>query len=202
VPVVDFDRRLKGRQKFRISLMKIAELDVSPIAPLKKMEQFFQWCHEEFCFLAAPTLLAALHFTPQRKLTILRNLRSPDRKKALESIQNAMWDIQLIFEWTRRVRKQKEEKTFWLLCSRDRALKRIARIYYADDNPEALNSAMATTLAEHWGVKDGAKIHKMMHQFSESKEAPVRAVNQNKPANYLAGIEQSLENKLLNWKPE
>jgi hypothetical protein len=201
LPVVDFTMRLRGRQKFRIALMKIAELDVSPVSPEKKMELYLRWCHEEFCFLASPTLLAVLHFTPHRQLTILRNLKSPDRQRVLDSIQNAVWDIHVVFEWSRRVKTQNQDKTFWLLCSRDAALKRIARILHADGDPAAVEATLADILKSHWGEKQGAKIHQMKRDFAHKADDPVRSANQNMPPVYLDEMERKLEKALLNWKP-
>jgi hypothetical protein len=201
LPNADFNMRLKGRQKFRIAMSKIAELDLGNLSPLEKMESFLRWSHQEFCFLPAPMLLAALHFTPHRQLTILRTLKSPDRKKVLASIQNAVWDVHIIFEWTRRVKEQRQAKTFWLLCSRDAALKRIARIFYADDDLGAAEESLRRTLIQYWGKKDGTKIHDLMLDVQRRATEPTRSVNQSKPPGYLSAMEQKLEGAIINWKP-
>lgn len=130
-PVVNYNKPITGSKLFRIALLKIAELDVSNLSPMEKMEFFIQWSYEKLCFLSAPSLLAAIHFTPHRKSSPLKNIRIKDRKMALKNIQNAVWDIHVIHEWGRRVTRHQDENHVWLLCSRDAALKRIARTLLA-----------------------------------------------------------------------
>jgi hypothetical protein len=141
-----------------------------------------------------------MQFTPHRTSTILRNLRALDRNRALQSIQNAVWDIQIIVEWSKRVKKQEEEESFWLLCSRDFALKRIASVLYADDNPRAKEENLYQFLVGNWGAVDGAKIFQLM-DIQKKSDDPIRRVNQGKSASYLQEMEQKLEGVFLGWKP-
>jgi hypothetical protein len=201
LPSVDFYQLLKGRQKFRIAILKIAELDLSNLPPIQKIESFLRWSHEEFCFLAAPTLLAALHFTPHKKSTILHNLRAIDRNKALQSIQNAVWDIQIIYEWSRRVKKHQEEKSFWLLCSRDAALKQIAQAFYSSHNSSAKEVALRNFLIQSWGSKDGEKIGGWMHSFKQKENNLSRQVNRDIAPNFLNEMEQKLIETFISWRP-
>lgn len=60
---------------------------------------------------------------------LLKNLRSADRERALRGIRNASWDVTLLSEWIRRAGEQKQTNTLTLLCSLDRKLIDLARMF-------------------------------------------------------------------------
>jgi hypothetical protein len=174
-PTADFSRPLTNTQKFRIALLKIAELDLGSLSAAEKLRTFLQWSFDEFCILAVPTLLAITHFSPHRKSSILQNVRSPDRSRALQSVQNAVWDTLVIQQWGQSVSKQVEENRIWLLCSRDAALKRIAGILHTEENSS--EEGMRIVLREWWDAKQRDELAELAFLLQSDSQNPARRAN-------------------------
>jgi hypothetical protein len=202
IPQVNFSMAIKGRRNLRIATLKIAEIELLDLPAVQKMERFLRWSFSDFCLLAGPVLLAAAYFTPRREGSILKNLRNADRQKALAAVSNAVWDLQMIYHWAKRAGRQREENSFWLFCSRDRALKQIARAFLcsADESSEVelgLREFFETT----WGTRDGAHLAALTLAFQREKNSPERMANSSAPNDYPDQLAAQLESSLLAWRP-
>jgi hypothetical protein len=201
LPKADFFRPITYRKKLRIAALKIADLDLSGGSPVEKMEAYLQWTFSNYISIPPAILLAATHFTPRRTRPLLRNLRAADRNKALEGINNAVWDLQVLLHWMKSTKQQAEQKRLWILCSRDLALKRIARALHCDDSELAAQVQRKAFYEDHWGAKEGIRLADISTSLENDLSNPVRRVNGSLPANYLEDLEHDLEAKVLAWNP-
>lgn len=200
IPTVNFYKPISGRRNVLIAILKIAELELAQEPPLAKMEQFLRWSHKDFLFLAPVILLAAAYFTPRREGALLKNLHSPDRQKALTAIQNAVWDLQVIYQWNKRVFAQPEKNHYWLLCSRDRALRRIAKVAQCyTDEPGAGEIAARQFFQQCWGEKNGARLADLLFELHGDHENPSRMANRKPSSAYLDQLAADLEKKIHAW---
>lgn len=196
----EFFRPISNTQKFRIALLKIAELDLSPLSNAEKLRRFLQWSFDDFCILAVPTLTAITHFSPHRKSSILQGLRSPDRARAWQGVQNALWDMITIQQWAKKVEQQSKENRIWLLCSRDEALKRIAGVLHRD---EASNDqSLRTIFKDWWGTSQGDELTKLAITLQQDSGNSKRRANQVAEEGFLRELEDDLKNRVLAWSAE
>lgn len=201
LPEVDFDQRLRGRRNLLIGLLKVANLELSGLAPVEKMKAFFRWSYAEFLFLTPVILLAGAYFTPRRKGPLLKDLRSADRDKALAAVNNALWDMQIIVEWTRRVRRHQDGNRYWILCSRDRALKSIARAILCDgETPGADRIGLRAYFHEHWDARAADEIADLAEELHADTANPRRPANQDTDQDYVNGLATALTTSLSAWK--
>lgn len=198
LPVVDFHKPITGRKKFYISVLKIAERELTNLPAVVKMERFLRWAYDDFIFLPGAVLLAGCYLTNRRVGALLKNSRSRHRQKALASVRNAVWDLQVIQQWCNLNSKQDADNRFWLLCSCDRALKKIARVIHSgdDDNVRKLRLEF---FEEHWGHEDGAYLTDLVGRLMSDRDNPARRANSKPPEGYLDGLVADLETNLLNW---
>lgn len=202
LPQVNFDMAIKGRRNLRIATLKIAELELLELPALQKMELFLQWSFSEFLVLAGPVLLAAAYFTPRREGSVLKSLRSADRQKALAAVSNAVWDLQMIYHWAKRAGQQQKENSFWLFCSRDKALKHIARAFLcSSDEPNAVDANLKKFLEKMWGSQDGAHLAELMRSLEREQHSPDRMVNAGASNDYADQLAAQIESSFLSWRP-
>lgn len=199
IPAVDFFRPVTNTQKFRIALLKIAELDLSSLTSAEKLRCFLQWSFDKFCILAVPTLIAITHFSPHRKSSILQSLRSPERVRALHGVQNAVWDILTIQQWGKNVGQQSQENRIWLLCSRDEALKRIAEVLHCTD--ESAHQSQQKIFKEWWDSEQGGELADLAISLQENSDSPNRQANKSTEEGYLNQLEEDLKRQVLEWTP-
>jgi len=130
---------------------------------------------------------------------LLKSLRTKDRAKALTNIRNAVWDLQVIQEWCRRTQKQNTENRYWLLCSRDRALKKIARTTLFSGSDADAKRLGLEFFQQHWGHQKGEAIADLLARLLSDKDNPARRANSDPPVGYLDGLVAQLEKTILRW---
>jgi len=201
LPQVDFTKPITHRRKLRIAALKIAEIDLSDRSPEEKMEAYLQWTFADYISITPAVLLAATYFTPRRTRPLLRNLRSVDRNKALQGINNAVWDLQVLLHWMKSTERQDEQRRLWILCSRDTALKRIARALHCGDSELAAEKERRSFYEEYWGAREGLRLADLSTALQNDSSNPIRRANGPTSPNYLEDLERDLEAKLLAWRP-
>ena len=198
----NFRRHIKGRRNLYIGLLKIAELELSPLPPVEKMLELLRWSFSDFLFLASAIIFAGAFFSPKRTRPLLKDLHSKNRIKALTAVNNALWDLQVILAWFRRVQSHQTSNRYWLLCSRDRALKdlAIASVCEADES-ESDRKGFKTYMERYWPQKDAARITAAAMSYQDDRTNPARRVNQRQNNKYIKSLQSSLEARLMNWHP-
>jgi hypothetical protein len=126
---IDFEMRLRRWVRNYIILLKLAELELKGLNRTRQITELATWMYQDF-IIGGPALMFAIHYlTPNSERSgLLKNLRSPDRERAVRGIRNASWDVTLLSEWIRRAGEQKQTNTLTLLCSLDRKLLDLGRM--------------------------------------------------------------------------
>ena len=201
LPAVDWHKPITYRRKLRVAVLKIAEIDLSDLTPLEKMQSYLRWTFDEYIFIPAAVLMAATHFSPQRVGAMLRNIRSGDRAKAIKGINNAVWDLHLLLHWTKCANAQTEKNRIWILCSRDGSIKRIARSLYGGESKLDVTAARGKFYGSIWSPKDSARLCDLSGQLEENQNDPSRRLNGPLPSDYLEVLERDLEAEINDWRP-
>lgn len=197
---LDFAKKIKGRSVFRAALLKIACLELTNLSSKKKMLEFLRWSFEDFCIARIPLLLACHYFCPNRESPMIEKLRSADRGRAIQGIENALWDVQLLQDWTDRVARQKKENRLYLLCSRDRPLQKIARVLcHAGASAEDLVTILTDHFVSFWGERDGNELSRVYFEYESRAKDPSRLVNLDPSMTYLTKMSSDLEDIVLKW---
>lgn len=198
----DFSKKITGRAVLRIPMLKIASLELGPLKPKDKMAEFIRWSFETFCLARVPTVVACALFSPNRKHPMVLGLRSPDRQRALQKIENALWDVQLIDNWSKRLGEQKTKNILLVLCTRDRAVQNAAKVLCrAEATPDELNGALSEYFVSHWGDKDGRALASMFLEKQLNLDDPSRLLNKDRSSKRLTEMDKELEADILNWHP-
>lgn len=198
----DFSKMITGRSVLKIAMLKIASLELGSLKPKEKMAEFIRWSFETFCIARVPTVLACSFFSPGRKHPMILGLRSPDRQRALQGIENALWDVQLIDNWSKRIKEQKTKNMLLLLCSRDRAVQNTAKILcHAEATPDELNRILSEYFVEHWGDKDGKALVSLLLEKQLNVDDPSRLLNKDRSSKRLMEMDKELEVDILSWNP-
>lgn len=200
---LDFSKPITNTSVFRIALLKIACLEVGSLERKEKMINLIRWSLEDFCFARVPILMGCSYLSPRRQSPMLKSLRSPDRRRALTGIENALWDMLLIQNWTKKVSAQKRENRLYLLCSRDAAVQTIANVIcQADASPSDLEGYLRAFFVSFWGEKDGDELASFLFACERRRDDPARLHNKDRSPERLLQMRDALERELLEWRDE
>ena len=198
---LDFSKPLTGTLILKTALLKVACVEVGPLDRKGKLREFIRWSFEDFCFARVPILMACSYLSPRRQNPMLKDLRSPDRRRALMGIENALWDVHLIHNWTKKVAAQKEGNRLYLLCSRDAAVQTIAEIIcQADASPSDLEDLLRSFFVSYWGQKDGNELASFLIDCERRKDDPMRSHHKDRSHGRLLKMRDALERDLLEWR--
>lgn len=193
---------VSGRKEHRLAVLKIAELELTPLSHYQKIEKFFEWTFNNYVFLPTAMNLAIQQFGPRRSKPILRRVASADRQRALAAVDNAAWDLTVAMHWAERATKQLSEKKFWVLCSRDEALKALARnLHFSQDAGQTKEGALQKSFMDWWGTGDGNALSKRLLALMEDSHNPIRWCHQPQFENRISDMTRDLEARFLAWKP-
>jgi hypothetical protein len=199
---------LCGNEAMRVAMLKLADIDLSDRSPTAKMNAFLEWSYWEFCLATLPILVACRQFAPghlQRGAKpLLRGHRVKNRENALLGVENALWDIQLIKEWSRKVQMQAAENRLWILCSRDAALRDIARVVHNAEKSSVDSGAdpLDDFFVRYWGESDGLSFARRLRTWEgEEKEHPKRRSNQGGFDDTWEDLAEQSREKILAWRP-
>lgn len=117
---------LKRFRRNYVATLKIAELELTALSPVERVTRFYDWMYEDFQWCGPASLFAALYFAPgARRKGLLKDLRSPDRRRALKGARNAAWDITHLSDFAGRLRDAKETDRY-IFASADILLTQLA----------------------------------------------------------------------------
>lgn len=93
----------------------------------QRMRHFLDWTYENWYFSAPVIALAAACFSSAPPRGSLKDLKHPDRALALKGLRNCAWDLTYITWWSQLLKRQDKDNCLYLLCSRDKTLRTVAR---------------------------------------------------------------------------
>lgn len=193
---------IPGLEEYRLAVLKIANLELSSLSPDQKMESFIDWSFNDFVFLPAAIALAAQQFAPSRAKPVLRKIRSANRQLARSAADNAVWDLVVAMHWAERVIKQLPNKEFWILCSRDAALKQLAKnLHFSQDAGQSREGMLRSMLVDLWGSSNGKRLSKHVLALMFDKGNPARSCNRTAFKDRISMLRRELEEEFLEWEP-
>jgi hypothetical protein len=198
-PDVDFGSSLRyWRFNYTLAL-KLALLELRSIPQDQKMELFLQWMSKEFFVGASATFFASLYLSSKRMLGMLKKIGSANRERALLGIKNAAWDLTFMTTWSKKAEAFQETNRLWLLCSRDKALLRIASCLFATGNDEkAIAEQVKPIFVEHWGEKKGDNLFTYYLGVVKNCDDKHRQATQKWPSSHWKELTTLLEKEFLN----
>jgi hypothetical protein len=193
---------VSGREEHHLAVLKIAELERAPLTGEERIWNFLDWTFNNYIFLPAAISLAIQQFAPRRSKPILRRVSIADRQRALSAVNNAVWDLTVAMHWAERATKQLEEKKFWVLCSRDAALKALAKnLHFSGDAGQTQEGAIRQMCGDLWGPKDGSRLADRLLALMIDAQNPSRWCNQSGFDDRIATMSGELEQQFLVWQP-
>lgn len=153
--------------------LKLALLELEQIDQRTKLERFLQWLHEDYIWSASAVMFAIVYLSPLRKRGMLKRLRSPDRRVALDGVRNAVWDMTLLTMWSGNCHAARGSKKVWFLCSRDQAVGSVAGwLVSTESNDERLKQIYMNC----WGEKNGLALVKYYFDLSGKLQDSTRRI--------------------------
>jgi len=113
-------------------------------------------------------------------------------------VDNAVWDLLVAMHWSERVVRQLPEKKFWLPCSRDEALKRLAtNLHFSSDVGESRENAIRQLFVDLWGYSDGVRLSARLLNLMADAENARRWCNQPGFEAKISRMTRELEEQFL-----
>lgn len=198
----DYTRPLRNWQFNYPLILKIAELQLTPLAPIKRMHRFLSWMWQDFLFSGPATIFGSIFLNPARggHKRMIKGLTSLDPGVRMAGIRNACWDLCLVQEWLRHLGEQATDNRLWLLASADRALMDMAkRIGISQSAVVKLGQEELSKrpFIEVWGEEAGCELYTYYRTLLTSQDSKTRACyasdfNGGYCQNLIAELEQRL----------
>ncbi len=198
-PEVDFGLSLRyWRFNYTIAL-QLALLELRAISQEQKMELFLQWMCEEFFIGASATFFASLFFSTKRMRGMVKKIGSANRDRALLGVKNAAWDLTFITTWAKKVEQFQKTNRLWLLCSRDKALVRIAScLFTTSKDDKVIMEKVRNIFVDHWGEKSGTNLYAYYLWVVKNLDDKHRQATQKLPSSHWTELATLLEKEFLN----
>jgi hypothetical protein len=142
------------------SVLKAAALWRKESSDVVAACDYIYWMENESYFNAIAGIFSLVFFSPKRYGKMLKGINSISKTKLLSGLKNAAWDMTYIRYWSKSC-KDADENKFWLLCSNDIALRRVASHIFED--PELGEGHLLQTLESYWGQNKAKQILKVYH---------------------------------------
>jgi len=196
---VDFEMPLRRWRRLYILALKIAELELRGGQSDRRMEELLQWMYEEFLISGPAIMLAAHYLAPNsNRKGLLKNLRSPDRDRAIAGVRNAAWDLTLLSEWQARIQAQEERNTLTLLCSLDQKVLEFARaLVELTPTPDHLEDAFQSL----WGPTTGRRLAAQLKDLMATADNPARQINKPAGQSSVDALIREGESTVCSWRP-
>lgn len=142
-------------------VLKAASLWRNEKSDIKAALAFIEWMESESFFNNIAAIFTLIFFSPKRYGRMIKGIESTSAKKFRDGLKNAAWDLAYIRYWAKKY-KDADDNSFWLLCSNDLALRRIASYIFED--PELGEAHLLHMLQHYWGVNKARQILKVYYQ--------------------------------------
>ncbi len=150
----NFARTLAKWKLHYLYVLKVADLRRANNSPIQAASAMLRWQYEETFLnsVASSYCLNAISHRPP-KGRMLKDFRSVDPSKLCRGIRNATWDIFLLSEFKKRLKRT--DNKLWSLWTADVALRAVASNEFVRDSSDASAKLLADLVAR-WGERDGA----------------------------------------------
>lgn len=141
----------RWRRNYIVAL-KIAELELSIRPNLDRVLKLLAWMRDDFIIAGPAAMLACIYFAPNSppRKGLLKQLRSPNRQRAIEGVRNAAWDLTHLSEAIRKVNEAGDGPIRLLFASFDEGLRGLARLVFSISTENFSEKLLAEALTPWW----------------------------------------------------
>lgn len=142
-------------------LLKAAELELSNLSPKERMLALLDWMISDFMLAGPAAIYCSMYFAPlAMKAGMFKQLRSPNRDRALNGIKNAAWDVTYLSELVRHATSSNHDSDRFILATADKAVAQVAPLLFldAEDLPDL--EAKLSAQFEKWWQADSVSLAK------------------------------------------
>ena len=200
---VDPIQKLKGEDIHRWKLhygitLKLAKIEMAGGKPYEKIEAFLRWMYTDYIFSASAIIFGLIYFSDKRIKKMVKNLNCSDSDKFIKGIRNAAWDMTVVHYWSKKAIENRGAGDLWLLCTEDRALKKIANFIVSTyDSNEDLKKESKALFLNYLGKKEGTKAYALHNSYISNHSNGARRTNILKSTKALYPFVEDLEKELL-----
>lgn len=135
-----------------IAALKIAQLELSGRPNLDRMLELLSWMRDDFIIAGPAALLACIYFAPNSppRKGLFKQLRSPNRLRAIDGVRNAAWDLTHLSEMISKVNDANDRPTRLLFASFDEGLRNLASLLFTISADEFSERLLAEAIAQWW----------------------------------------------------
>lgn len=198
---IDFTMPLRRWRRNYILALRLAALELRGGRSEQRMEELLNWMYSDFLIGGPAVLLAAYYLAPNSaRAGLLKNLRSADRKRALNGVRNAAWDLTFLSEWIEHVSRQRVANRLTLLGSFDRSVNALARLAVDSWAENAAGEPQLLAVFRGlWGCDAGRRLFTLLEQFRSSADSPDRQLNRPSDPGFIEELIQSGERVIQHW---
>jgi hypothetical protein len=181
--MLDFSEPLMRWERNYVVALKIAEFELSNLPNLEKLLGLLRWMVEDFIYAGPAGCFAAMYFSStSQRAGMIKQLRSPDRGRALAGIKNAAWDITYLSEFIRKSRDPENSECWQILATADKNLSSISELMTMGANVDAI----AKSYSKWWPLKEAYIIANELIRIAKH-------INQRPMRRSMDGVESPVE---------
>ncbi|WP_299413526.1 hypothetical protein [uncultured Sulfitobacter sp.] len=140
-------------------MLKAAELELSDLSPKERMLALLEWMISDFMLAGPAAIYCAMYFAPfATKAGMFKQLRSPNRDRALNGIKNAAWDVTYLSELVRHATSSNHDSDRFILATADKAIAQVAPLLFLDAENLLDLEAKLSAQFEKWWQADSASL--------------------------------------------
>jgi hypothetical protein len=191
-----------------IAALKIAELEFSSCTNLDRMLGLLSWMRNDFIIAGPAALLACIYFAPNSppRRGLFKQLRSPNRLRAIHGVRNAAWDLTHLSEMIRKVNEANGSQTRLLFVSFDEGLRILAGLLFTVSTEDFSEQLLIEALVPWWSKVHAERIATSLVELLADLDDESRKQRQaNSPVSIDEMIqqgEQLLLSALVSQKPK
>lgn len=204
VEAINLANPLRRWQRNYIVALKIAELEYSNLPHLSRVLTLLDWMHSDFIVAGPAAVLASIYFAPNSppRKGLLKQLRSPDRERALNGLRNAAWDITHLSDFIKKVKESEGKQSRYLFASSDKVLHKIAKLLFDFSIDGIWTEALMSNLAVWWPEDQAKKITDRLERLSVEISDPLRTINLPQNEGFIENLICRSENLIRGISPK
>lgn len=192
---------LKRWRRNYIVAMKMGELELNgKLNATQKVTALLEWMRDDFILAGPAAILAFLYFAPNSppRKRLLKDLKSPDRQKALAGAKNAAWDITYLSDFARRINEA--QQTRYVFATFDKRLRDLARFVIGEHGEMEAHESLAKSFERWWPAKDAQMIKDLWASCLTRTRSPDWWAQYEDRPDYVGELITQGEAILLDWK--
>lgn len=143
-----------------VAALKIAELELSGRPHLDRILELMTWMRDDFLIAGPAALLACIYFAPNSppRKGLFKQLRAPNRLRAIHGVRNAAWDLTHLSEMIRKVNKVHGSSTRLIFASFDEGLRSLAALLFTLSAEDFSEPTLMEALVRYWSPAQAEQI--------------------------------------------